>query len=52
MPCTSVECRKNKKITQAKVFTINETSTAFSNKFDETQEELEILASMDDLLSG
>lgn len=33
------------------VFTVS-SSTSFSAKFDEIQEQLEVLASMDDLLSG
>ena len=40
------------KKSRAKIFTIDEASSAFSSKFDEIQEQLEILASMDDLLSG
>ena len=35
-----------------KVFTITPNSQAFTTYFDEVQEQLETLASMDDLLSG
>jgi hypothetical protein len=34
------------------IFTILKDSDAFCKKFDEVQEQLETLASMDDLLSG
>ena len=40
------------KIPQSRSFVIDANSQAFSNKFGEIQEKLEILASMDDLLSG
>ena len=37
---------------EPRVFTIQQNSAAFSKKFDAIQEQLETLASMDDLLSG
>lgn len=40
------------KTPQPKVFTIQPNSEAFTAYFDKTQEQLETLASMDDLLSG
>ena len=35
-----------------RIFTIREKSSTFVTYFDQTQEQLETLASMDDLLSG
>ena len=37
---------------QPREFTLSESSKAFADHFDEVQEQLETLASMDDLLSG
>ena len=45
-------CWESFKKPRAKIFTIDEASSAFSSKFDEIQEQLEKLASLDDLLSG
>ena len=39
-------------VVKSRVFTIKKDSQTFTDYFDQVQEQLEIIASMDDLLSG